>query len=373
MKRTTIFIHIIILLFANFTMFACANVKEKTGTMVTTDFEFISGNNKLSGIIDQPANGDAKALILFVHGSGPTNIRMENRYIDLRQRFTKLGIACVVWDKPGNGRSEGEFDQNQPVEESAQEVLDAIAYLRSKSVPGSTRIGIWSTSRGSWVAPIAMSQDREIEFWISVSGVPAEDNKYYLMKSNLPLEGRTREETQLLLKEWVRGRQIFMQGGAYDEYLNATGNLRKDTSVIYFAGDPEVSREEYEAEQKAFLEVKDQYEFDHETLSLIMVRNFAEMLSGLNIDVLALLGEKDTNVDWRKTKQLYESTFGKNPNALLTIQTFPNANHSMNISKTGSVREVEEKLMRDGKKAEGFYEIQLDWLRKNVLGETGKD
>lgn len=362
----------IILLTANLMMLACGNVKEKAGTMVTRDFEFISGDNKLSGIIDQPEKGDAIALILFVHGSGPTNIRMENRYIDLRQRFTKLGIACVVWDKPGNGRSEGAFDQNQPVQESAQEVLDAIAYLRSKNVPGSTRIGIWGTSRGGWIAPIAISQDPEIEFWISVSGVPAEDNKYHLMKSNLPLEGRTQEETRLLLKEWVRGKQIFMKGGTYNEYLNATGNLRKDTSVVYFAGDPEISREEYEAEQKAFLKIKDQYEFDQETLSLIMVRNFDEMLSGLDIDVLALLGEKDTNVDWRKTKKLYESTIGKNPNASLTIQTFPDANHSMNISKTGSVREVEGRLMRDGKKTEGFYNIQLDWLRKNVLGETGK-
>lgn len=168
----------------------------------------------------------------------------------------------MVWDKPGNGRSEGQFDQNQPVEESAQEVLDAIGYLQANNVPGSTKIGIWATSRGGWVAPIALSQDPDIEFWISVAGVPAEEQKYYLMRSNLPLEGRTQEETQRLLKEWVRGKQIFMQGGTYDEYLNATQHLRKDTSVFYFAGDLTLSRAQFEAEQKAFLEVRDQYGFD---------------------------------------------------------------------------------------------------------------
>lgn len=363
---------IIFLLLANVTLFACGNEKEEA-RLITSDFEFVSGNNELSGIIDEPAKGDARALIIFVHGSGPTDIRRENRYIDLRRRFVELGITCVVWDKPGNGRSEGTFDRNQPVEESAQEVLDAIAYVRSHNIPGSARIGIWSTSRGGWITPVALSRDKRVKFWISVAGVPASMQKYYLLKSNLPLDGYTQEETGLLLNEWIRGKQIFMQGGRYNEYLNATRNLRKDTSVLYYAGDLTLSREQYEADQKTFLEVQEQYSFDQETLSLMVIQNFDEMLAGLNIDVLALFGEKDTNVDWRKTKQLYQSTIGKNPRASLTIQTFPNANHSMNISKTGSVREIEGTLMRAGKKAAGYYEVQVDWLRRHLADEPGQD
>src|SRR5438552_1265843 len=75
-------------------------------SMVTRDFEFLSGNKRLSGVIDQPVKGKARALIVFVHGSGVTDIRRENRYSDLRQRFAELGIASVTWDKPGRGRSE---------------------------------------------------------------------------------------------------------------------------------------------------------------------------------------------------------------------------------------------------------------------------
>ena len=149
--------------------------------MVTKDFEFVSGNKKLSGFIDQPVKGKARALIVFVHGSGMTDIRRENRYSDLRVRFAELGIASATWDKPGCGRSEGTFDDNQPVKESAQEVLDAVGYLRAAKVPGWEKIGIWATSRGGWVAPIALSQDPEIRFWISMSGTPAEDNKYYFV------------------------------------------------------------------------------------------------------------------------------------------------------------------------------------------------
>jgi pimeloyl-ACP methyl ester carboxylesterase len=334
--------------------------------MVTEDFEFLSGGRKLSGFIDQPANGEARALIVFVHGSGPTDIRRENRYVDLRQRFAQLGIASVVWDKPGRGRSEGEFDPNQRLAESAREVLDAVALLRREDVPGAQKIGIWGASRGGWVAPMALAQDPEIEFWISVSGVPAADNKYYLMESNLPLEGRTLEETQRLMEEWKRGREIAMEGGDYDAYLAATRNLRSDTSVLYFAGDLTGSRAEYEAEQAAFLRARDEVQFD-ENLSAIRVRDFDIMLSSLDIDVLALLGERDTNVDWQAAKALYEGTIGRNDSATLSIRTFPECNHSLNVSKTGSVREVEGTPLNMGAKCAGYYETQLEWLKEYVV------
>lgn len=337
--------------------------------LVTSDFEFRSGGKVLSGIIDQPVNGPARALIVFVHGSGPTDIRRENRYFDLRRRFIELGIACVTWDKPGRGRSEGVFDENQSLEESAREVLDAVAHLRAGKTPGSEKIGIWGTSRGGWVAPIALSQDPRIRFWISVSGVPAEDNKYYLMESNLPLEGRTPEATARLLEEWKRGRRIFLEGGDYATYLAATESLRKDPAVLFFAGDLTGSRKDYEAEQTVYLQAKDRYQFDPETLSMIRVQNFDALLSRLDIDVLALFGEKDTNVDWRKARALYESTVGQNPKATLTMHTFPDGNHNISVSATGSIREVEGMPLESGTKCNGYYEAQIEWLRKRVVPE----
>ena len=337
--------------------------------MVTKDFEFISGNRTLSGIIDQPVEGKARALIVFVHGSGLTDIRRENRYSDLRRRFAKLGIASVTWDKPGCGRSDGKFDDNQPLEESAQEVLDAVAYLRAEKIPGSNKIGIWGTSRGGWVAPIALSKDPEIKFWISVSGPSAEDNKYYLLESNLPLEGRTPEETKRLMAEWKRGRQIFIQGGDYDSYLAATEHLRKDSLVFEFAGNVTGTKKDFEAEQAAYLKEKDKYKFDEKTLSMIRVQNFDQTLSRLNIDVLALFGEKDTNQNWRKARDLYESTMGRNPKATLTLRTFPDGNHGITVSATGSIREVEGVPLDAGVKCKGYYETQLEWLRKYVVSK----
>ena len=354
---------------ASLLMIGCSSAADTNGLMVTEDIEFVSGDKLLSGIMDQPASRTTEALIVFVHGSGPTNAREENRYYDLRRRFAALGIASVVWDKPGLGRSNGEYDPNQPVEESAQEVLDAVAYLRERGVPGSNKIGIWGTSRGGWVAPIAISQDPDIEFWISVSGVPAEDNKYYLMESNLPLEGRTPQQTDRIMEEWKHGRQLFVEGAGYDVYLAATKALRADSAVLYFAGDLTGTRAEYKAEQRVYMQSKEAFEFDDETFSVIRVKNFKEMLSRLEVDVLALFGERDTNVDWRKARALYESAIGERAEATLTVRTFPECNHSMNESETGSVREVEGTPLDAGVKCDGYYQSQLDWLLEYVVGE----
>lgn len=335
--------------------------------MVTRDFEFTSAQRRLSGIIDLPATGDAQACVIFVHGSGATDVRAENSYADLRQRFTAMGIACVTWDKPGCGRSEGTFDANQPLQETAQEILDAATALRAAQFPGVARLGVWATSRGAWATPIALARDRAIRFWISVSGASAEDNKHYLLRSNLPLEGRTPQQTAQLMQEWRRGREIFLQGGSYDEYLAATTLLRKDPAVQYFAGDLTGTQDDYVAEQARYLKAKDQVEFDPDTLSIILVRDLDRLLRALEIDVLALWGEKDTNQDWRRARELYERTLGRNPKATLEVRTFPDANHSLNVSATGSVREVEGMPMEAGKKVAGYYEVQLEWLKRRVL------
>lgn len=351
-------------------LFVAASCGDSTQTdvvMSTRDFEFTSSGKRISGILDLPTQ-ETRAIVVLIHGTGMTDVRGDNLFVRLRKTFAEIGIASVVWDKPGQGRSEGKFDDNQPLESSAQEVIDAVAELRARKVPGAQHIGLWSLSRGGWVAPLALKQDPQIRFWISVGGPPAEDNKHYLMESNLPLEGRTPAQTGELMREWRDGRRLFFSGADYDTYLAATENLRKDPSVTYFAGDLTGTRELYAADQAAFLRAKDFIEIDERTTSIVNVQGFDQILKGLEIDVLAIFGELDTNVDWRRTRALYESTIGRAPGASLLVRTFPGCNHLIYPSLTGWVREVQAAPPGGGAECAGFYETQIEWLRQRVLG-----
>lgn len=330
----------------------------------TVDFEFQSGGYQLSGVLDSPTK-PAKGLILFLHGYGPSDVRGWNMYGDLRPRFNALGFATATWDKPGQGRSSGEFDINQSVYDSADEVLAAAAYLRRVGAPGSKNIGLWGISRAGWIAPIALSQDDDLNFWISVSGTSAEDNFSHLLLSNLPYEGGSPELAQKLRSEWRAGCEALRTGQSYDTYLEASSALRANDYIVQMRGEWP-TQTQYETQQ-ANCQNGQCPGVDTELCSYIFIEDFEVMLSQLDVDVLALFGELDLNIDWQKVRDLYANTIGLNSEASLTLKTFANADHNLHVSETGSLKE-----MTSGKthqKIDGYYEAQTHWLSSKILGE----
>jgi uncharacterized protein len=332
--------------------------------MKTEPFEFVADGNRLRGVVDLPAGRAPRAVLLFVHGYGRTDVVAQSWYYDLRSRFTDLGLATVVWDKPGCGRSEGTFDIGQPVESSAREVLAAVRQIREKTLPGVKKIGLWGISRAGWIAPLAMAQDRGIGFWISVSGTDDQENFPYFIESNFRIEGRSEAQIGLLMSEWRRGFDLTAQGGTFEAYLEATKTVRHDPFMTFLTGSPEQSRTEFLEQQRRFR--TGEFKVDGETGLMVYVPGFRDLLGRLDIPVLALFGEKDANVDWRKTRALYTGTIGRNPRARLTVKTFPEGNHNLHRSRTGGYREMLE-ILKSPVMSEGYYETMQEWLRTQVL------
>ena len=330
--------------------------------MTTQKFEFVSDGNKLSGFVDVPAGGTAKAMLLIIPGYGKTDVAGYTSWYDLRSRFTQIGISTVLWDKPGCGQSEGTFDPDQPVTSSAAEVLDAVRQLRQLAVPGAQKIGFWGISRAGWIVPLAMARDPDLAFWISVSGTDGEENFPYLLESNLRIEGRTEAQIAELVGEWKHGFAIMSGGGAFEDYMAATQGLRADPFMVFLTGGKDEDKASYVARQQSFLDGR--FQVDKATGLQIYVPGFPAMLSGLNVPVLAISGEKDCNVDWRKTQALYAATIGRNPKASLAVRTFPDGNHNLQQCRTGGLREMEQ--MTQHQACDGYYEAMQDWLRKVV-------
>ena len=320
-------------------------------------------------------------MIIIVHGYGPTNVVEQNGYYDLRSRFTSLGISVVVWDKPGRGSSEGDFDINQPVESSAEEVVAAIRSLRNRGVSGSESIGLWGVSRAGWIAPLAISKARDIKFWISVSGTDALENWGYLLRSHLTIDGYSENQVNELYAMWIRGNEIFRHGGSYQEYLDATAALRQSSTYQRLTGrdfvDLERGGEEYELaladyvlSQENF--IKEEHDFDPQTGLEVYVQNFDELLSSVDIPVLAIFGSNDRNVDWKRTKLLYESSIGENKKNQLTTRVFQDADHNIRVSESGSIFEMQQPDYRKTPYADGYYAAMMDWLCANGFCRTGR-
>jgi pimeloyl-ACP methyl ester carboxylesterase len=330
--------------------------------MKSDTFSFVFEGKKLSDILDMPALQEPSSIILIIQGSGQTNISENGYYENLRSHFVNCGLACFIWDKAGCGMSEGQFDYDQTVQNSAKEAIAAIEELKHRNITGSKNIGLWGLSRAGWICPLVIQEYPSIAFWISVSGTDDKENFAYLMESNLRIAGKSESEIDLLVGEWYQGMKIFSSGGSQEEYYKATQHLQKDSFCIAnFGYGHKSTPEEYIKNQNKF--INENHLFDEQTGLMIYIPNFREILNTINCPVLAVFGENDCNVDWRKTTILYQETIGNNKNADLTLKVLPNCNHSILKCKTGGINEDLKEW--NWQPCDGYYETMATWLKYN--------
>ncbi|WP_299839826.1 alpha/beta hydrolase [uncultured Tenacibaculum sp.] len=322
-------------------LFLMCNLLFAQGERKIVNFEFEGYN--LQGVLNIPKDQTPKGVVIIVHGSGKTNAVKQEWHLDVRNAILNAGYATYMWDKMGCGKSEGVFNYNQTVQNSADEVIAAITSLKKQKIKGSDRIGLWGISRAGWINPIVINKYKNISFWISVSGVGPKESFVYLFKENLKIEDVPKDSIHILQNELKESYRITHSGGSFKDYMNATKNLRKNKFLKRFNGGRVVTEKGYLAYQKEFMKMP----FDYKTNLQIYVQDFESKLSKINCPVLALFGEKDTQVDWKKTKALYQKTLGEATH--FTTKSFPNCNHNLFECRTG-----------------GFYEFQdnnLPWIR----------
>lgn len=310
----------------------------------------------LNGVLNAPENNAPKGIVLIVHGSGQTNAVEQEWYYDVRETIVKAGYATFMWDKIGCGKSGGTFNYNQSVHNSALEVVAAISALKRKQIPGSNEIGLWGISRAGWINPIVINQYKDIKFWISVSGVDAKENFKYLLEENLRINGHSEDTVDLLVNEWLESSKISHSGGSFEAYQAANLNLSRNEFWLRFTNGG-ITEEGYYSYQKTFMKE----ELEKETGLQLYIKDFDAILSTVNCPVLALFGEKDMNVDWTKTKLLYENTLGQNTD--LTIKSFPDCNHNLFQCETGGFYEIQDTNL-PWKRCDGFLDAIGDWLKK---------
>ncbi len=319
-----------------------------------SEFSFKFENQTLHGVLTQPEQ-PPKGVVLVVHGSGRTNAVAQNWHGDVRHALTQAGYATYMYDKQGCGKSEGTFDYNQPVRNSAEEVLAAIKALKTKDIAGAHTIGLWGISRAGWINPLVINTRKDIKFWISVSGVYARENFNYLLQENLLLGGMPKDSVDLIVEEWAEGNRIVHSGGSFEKAQAATQNLRKTSFLKRFNNYRETTKSDYEAYQPRFMNEA----FDPVTGQQIYLADFESTLSQIECPVLAIFGGKDKNVEWRRTKRIYEETLG--PQGKLTLITYPEANHNLFVCETGGFFEFQDNEL-PYIRPEGYLDAMKNWL-----------
>lgn len=132
--------------------------------------EFTSHDDTLSGSIVFPVDKEILAAVVFVHGSGE-----QTRNMEWAEHFASEGIAALVYDKRGVGKSGGKYESNQSVSgmnitllaDDARSALNALAdHPTLIDVP----LGLTGISQAGWIAPLAAEKSDEVDFMVLWSG-----------------------------------------------------------------------------------------------------------------------------------------------------------------------------------------------------------
>jgi alpha-beta hydrolase superfamily lysophospholipase len=134
------------------------------------DVEFISRGDKLSGSIVFPVDKKVHSAVVFVHGSGK-----QTRNMMWAERFAKEGIAALVYDKRGVGKSGGRYESERSVGEKnivllADDAVSALNTLSKHPALKGVTLGLTGISQAGWIVPLAAEKSNVVKFIVLWSG-----------------------------------------------------------------------------------------------------------------------------------------------------------------------------------------------------------
>lgn len=159
--------------------FELQRVAEPTVPYRIEEVTFESGDAAISGSLFLPLDQTPRPGIVYVAGSGDST-RGDGAF--LADRLARAGIAALVYDKRGAGRSTGDWRRGG-FEELAADANEALKLLQRHAGIRRDRTGFICQSQGCWVVPVALRNRAPAHFAVLQSGpavsVAEEDLDYY--------------------------------------------------------------------------------------------------------------------------------------------------------------------------------------------------
>lgn len=308
----------------------------------TEEVQVKSGNFDLFGTLVKP-NSPSKdyPVIIFIHGSG-NQTRSRSAYRSLAYFFASRGIAGLVFDRQGQGKSTGDKRRLLKMTSLADDVLAWVKYLKEHNFK---MIGLHGLSQGGWVVPIVVSLSDKVSFAIidSAAGISVEEQNLYLsenlLQTKYSVSGENLKSVMKLLKEisefnmFGKGdknlieakMQRFRNESWFDNFFSKTGEL-----TIYDSHLKEAS-----------------------------MFNPISYWEKVRIPVYGVWGAEDSVVPPTKSRNLIEKALKKAGNKNYTFKVIPNAEHAMIL------KQQKDEAWDWNRFAPFTLDQMADWVLKN--------
>lgn len=330
---------------------------------VTFDNPYAEGVT-LAGTLTLPEGDGPHPAVILISGSGPQD-RDSNLapaasirpFFLLADHLTRNGIAVLRHDDRGVGESTGEIDGT--LQDYATDTIAALEYLQSRDDIDPARIGLLGHSQGGIIAVMIAAERDGLAFIISMAG-PAVDGRNVLLVQNervLEAGGASREVIELQLGFLPR----FFEAIENDDRDAAEQVLLETLAAQYLASVPGATEDAAEAYARQVADAQLETYFGQVWFKSFLNYNPGDDLPLVDVPVLVLLGELDTQVAANQNAPAFEAGLAGNPDA--TIVIIEGANHLFQAAETGG---VEEYALLEPVFIDGFLTTISDWLLQRL-------
>ena len=291
--------------------FSIRRVDAKPHTFKQEEVSFRNGDVTLSGTLLLPLTEVPHPAVVFLHGSGS-----EGRYAArfLAEYLTRHGIAALIYDKRGVGKSTGDWKRSD-FNDLAGDAIAGIHFLQQRKELDPQKIGIYGHSQGGSIAPLIAARSRDVAFVISGAGggVPMYEAEINSLTNQIRAKGLTGGD----LAEATAFIRIFISVARTGEgwaQLDAAIEKARDTKWLPMIGVP----------------AKDNYFWSF--YRQIADYNPAVYWEKVSVPVLIIQAERDIYVPVAPSVANMDRALRKAGNKDYTIIVLPRASHTFNIN-----------------------------------------
>jgi len=303
------------------------------------EVSFRNGEVTLAGTLLLPKAGGAHPATVFLHGSG-AEARFASRF--LAEYMADRGIAAIIYDKRGVGRSTGDWKQAD-FNDLASDAIAAINLLKTRKEIRADKIGVYGHSQGGMLAPLVATRSTDVAFVISAAGgaVPLYEAEVNSLVNQLREQGISNaemEEAKPFIQKLV---DVLRTGKGHDE-LDAAADKVRATKWY------------------PMLQVPARDSWFWAFYQRIANYNAADQWARVTVPSLVIYGERDALVPVSRSIAAIERALGRAANKDHTILILPRASHTLNIGPEPGEPFEWSRL------SPGYPELLTAWIAQRV-------
>ncbi len=307
-------------------------LNKKAGIKIAATLTFPDSKNPLPAVLLIPGSGQQKRN-WEVSGHKP--------FLVLADYLTRHGIAVLRADDRGIGGSTGNFEQSTSGD-FADDAIAGVEYLKSRKEIDPNKIGLVGHSEGGMIAPIAAERSSDIAYiaLLAAPGIGFDESVIFQVLEQLKLEGVSQKDIELQRSWRQKIYSLFKQN------LDSAAIANKMKALYSELSGDEIKRLNWPQGRLDYEIKRSLSPWWHFALSY----QPGETLKQIKCPILALNGEKDTQVSPEKNLAAIKEALNIGNNQNFIVEELPGLNHLFQTAKTGSEYEygtIEETISPD--------------------------